>query len=662
MQRRTIYFFIISLWSFTCLAQDEDFIKKQKRKVKEKDYHAAYMLAKHYLKESQKDRKYDSKVLEYMQLAARHLYDSALFALGQMYEYGMVVDVDLKEALNLYNSAAYQNNGDALFALGLIYEEGKGVPKNNKQAAQYYLRAWEYGKVQKAYEKIKGFSDQELGDPKGLAYIHFQATQGKPQYEYLMANILEMGKQGAQQDIEKALEYYKKSAKQNNADALFMLARFYETGKYVDKNLRLAILYYLQSHMAGKQGIEAIVSEYNLVHLLGEKDSTLIHFQASQGNAASQFIMYQRYATQNKSQQALAFCQKAAAQNHIKAMMTMAQLYEEGRWVQQSKKNAFAWYHKAATLGWELAELKVSDSYFEGVGIEKDTTMALYWLLKAANQNFDIAEQKIQQFDLSKHLKNNYLEWVKWKAKKGEANDQLKLAIYYTKQKDARCLPLLESLEKRGNDTATELLAELYEKGFPEIKMRRDQSQALKYYKKVVGVNKELYKKITKIYSQPLPFLQDTIRWRLGIQAGNDYLKSTSKIDPKIYEYLGNLYFQKSDWQKSIEYFEKFIDQTTIFDLLSDALYKRVEGFLQLQKFDSVVWYSQEALEMVKEKGIYDNKMEKWRGKLYYQQAAAFFETESEIYKPCVFLRKAIKRKVIVEESYLERCSEVLKD
>ena len=64
-----------------------------------------------------------------------------------------------------------------------------------------------------------------------------------------------------------------------------------------------------------------------------------------------------------------------------------------------------------------------------------------------------------------------------------------------------------------------------------------------------------------------------------------------------MYEYLGNLHFQQAKWQISVDYFHQFIAKTPLFEASADALYKRIEGFLQLQNFDSVLWYSRKGIE-----------------------------------------------------------------
>ena len=63
-----------------------------------------------------------------------------------MYDLGVGVPEDKKEALKWYRKAAEQGHAKAQFNLGVMYGKGEGVPKDYKEVAKW---------IRKAAEQIK---------------------------------------------------------------------------------------------------------------------------------------------------------------------------------------------------------------------------------------------------------------------------------------------------------------------------------------------------------------------------------------------------------------------------------------------------------------------------------------------------------------------------
>ncbi len=69
----------------------------------------------------------------------------AQFELGFMYERGIGVPQDYKEAASWYRKAAEQGNASAQFYLGQMYDIGKSVPQDYQEAASWYRKSAEQG-------------------------------------------------------------------------------------------------------------------------------------------------------------------------------------------------------------------------------------------------------------------------------------------------------------------------------------------------------------------------------------------------------------------------------------------------------------------------------------------------------------------------------------
>lgn len=73
--------------------------------------------------------------------ASEEGHPDSQFNLGLMYEKGIGVSKDEKEAVAWYLEAALQGNSDAQYNLAVLYENGRGSDVNFAQAHQWYRKA-----------------------------------------------------------------------------------------------------------------------------------------------------------------------------------------------------------------------------------------------------------------------------------------------------------------------------------------------------------------------------------------------------------------------------------------------------------------------------------------------------------------------------------------
>ncbi len=69
----------------------------------------------------------------------------AQFALGWMYDNGLGVPEDDKQAVKWYTLSAEQGDAGAQFNLGVLHENGDGVPQDYKTAVKWYRLSAEQG-------------------------------------------------------------------------------------------------------------------------------------------------------------------------------------------------------------------------------------------------------------------------------------------------------------------------------------------------------------------------------------------------------------------------------------------------------------------------------------------------------------------------------------
>lgn len=210
---------------------------------------------------------------------------------SHFYGHGAEKNIDL--ALDCYEQSAKMGNVNAQMALGKIYEEGVGVKADRYNAFVYYFDAAQRREPYAIYkcavlmEKGEGEPDEEVRLNKAYQYYKLANDLGSTKARVRMAQILENGEFGVQEDKRKAYELYEsvvteedeamnsigsicyaqqdyyravelfdKACEMGNAAAMNNLGTCYELGKGVDKDILRA--YDLYEEAAAKGNAQAM--------------------------------------------------------------------------------------------------------------------------------------------------------------------------------------------------------------------------------------------------------------------------------------------------------------------------------------------------------------------------------------------------------------------
>jgi hypothetical protein len=201
--------------------------------------------------------------------------------LGRAYHLGgHGVVKDFAKAADLYRKAAAHGNAKAMYNLGYIYHHGQGVGTDDSVAAQWFEKAAEKGlpaaelEVGLAYyHGENGVKQDYLAAAKWLSLAAQQEdspAQSGPAANAL-GSLYEHG-WGVPQDGKLAVSWYSKGADLGDAKAQFNLARLYETGELVKRDLAQV---YKWLKLASFQGDQLAI------HLMSE-DLGNNHFTAAQ--------------------------------------------------------------------------------------------------------------------------------------------------------------------------------------------------------------------------------------------------------------------------------------------------------------------------------------------------------------------------------------------
>jgi len=278
-------------------------------------------------------------------------------------------DVDYASQFLIFKESAEKGDKESQYYLATMYDDGVGVLQNDRQAVYWYAKSAEQGYADAQnnlgvmYLEGEGVTKDEQ---RALHWFKKAAAQGNAGGQFNVAFVYDNGL-GVPQDFRQAVYWYRKSAQQGDVDAQYSLAVMYDNGEGVDQDKKQALYWYSK---AAEQG------NVDAQFTLG------VMYDDGQGIPENDV-------------QAVYWLSKAAEQGYAKAQFNLGMMHVNGEGVNQSDRVAVYWFKQAAeqndargqyNLGWMLAN---------GRGVAKNDILAHMWFnLAAANGNVDAANNR----------------------------------------------------------------------------------------------------------------------------------------------------------------------------------------------------------------------------------------------------------------------------
>ena len=355
-----------------------------------------------------------------------------------------------------------------------------------------------------------------------VAMIFEQAKNGVATAQNTVGLWYYTGKDTIKQDYKKALEWWARSAKQDNADAIGNMAICYHLGKGTKKDSTMAVNLYESAIKKGNKAIipqhETIVKNTGSVFsslLLHEcyqkgiginKDSKKAAFYlekaAEGGDLDSQYSTALFYLNSKQYDKALAWFKKAAKQGHVGAAYYCGSILYNGTGVEENLSDGMKFLKIAANKGFPIANYMLGRIYYEGDGVDKDAKVAVPYLKKASakgnvnarwllglcylngegvNQDYYFAAQCLS--DSYKSNKEKVNELLK-KDNEGPFSQYLMgLRKYYVEKDIAGAIDYFSKVEKAKNVEGTTMLGICYAN--KEYK-KRNEKKAVKTLTKAI--------------------------------------------------------------------------------------------------------------------------------------------------------------------------------
>lgn len=212
------------------------------------------------------------------------------------------------------------------------------------------------------------------------------------------------GKDSIKQDYVQALQWWAKSAKQENIDAIANMAMCYQLGRGTEPDSALAVKLY---EVAIKKGNKNVIPQHEtIVKNTGSVFSSLMlrdcytkgigvkkdlgkameyqKIAAEGGHVDSQFALALQYLNNKKTDESVNWFKKAAKYGHPGATYYYGYQLFNGMGIGQDKKAGISCFTKASKLGFPMADYQLGLINRDGNGVDKDVNKAFNFMKSAA--------------------------------------------------------------------------------------------------------------------------------------------------------------------------------------------------------------------------------------------------------------------------------------
>lgn len=221
---------------------------------------------------------------------------------------------DFEAAFQSFKEQADSGNAAAMFKLGMMHIQGKGTPVDADAGTRLIMQAADRNNTDALTFLASAIGESHPKD--AYEYWKRAAYLGDAQAQLNIGTYLRLGETWITQDKFEAIEWYRKSAAQNNLMAMLDLGDMYQKGDGVEIN-------------------------YN---------------------------------------EAFKWFTKAAEQGEPEAQLRIASMYLEGQGVPQDYQETIKWVRKAADQGYSYAQIRLGALYFQGRAVSRNLVQSHKWI------------------------------------------------------------------------------------------------------------------------------------------------------------------------------------------------------------------------------------------------------------------------------------------
>ena len=174
------------------------------------------------------------------------------YRIGKMFCYGLGTEQDYQKAFEWFERSAKQKNKFAQFSLANLYYYGNGVEKDLSQAFLWYQKSSAQGQPYASYAVAQMYSKGEYVSQGGeTAQRYYKAAlsgflelesmeQADDNLYYKLGSMFKKGL-GTDIDMDRAIDYFKRSAEMNNKNGLYEYGKALLLGEHIPQDKEKAV-------------------------------------------------------------------------------------------------------------------------------------------------------------------------------------------------------------------------------------------------------------------------------------------------------------------------------------------------------------------------------------------------------------------------------------
>ena len=210
---------------------------------------------------------YRRTAFELLKRADRANLPEAQLLLAQLYQKGIFVKKDAKQAVRWYEKAARNGSSEAMNILAWRYENGEGVTRSPAKALQWYKAAAERGEHNALFRLgVLYYTGKHVAADHALAFEYFKkaAELGDVAAWYNVAWLNKTG-DGTAQNFREAKTWFERAALTGNSRAQVNLGVMYANGEGFPVDLEEACFWFELSKLCGnedaQQGLDFVAPQ-----------------------------------------------------------------------------------------------------------------------------------------------------------------------------------------------------------------------------------------------------------------------------------------------------------------------------------------------------------------------------------------------------------------
>ena len=206
-------------------------------------------------KDEEKSLRYYSEALKgflEVEPSSKKLKPYVQYRIGKMFCYGLGTEQNYQKAFEWFERSAKQKNKFAQFSLANLYYYGNGVEKDLSQAFLWYQKSSAQGQPYASYAVAQMYSKGEYVSQGGeTAQRYYKAAlsgflelesmeQADDNLYYKLGSMFKKGL-GTDIDMDRAIDYFKRSAEMNNKNGLYEYGKALLLGEHIPQDKEKAV-------------------------------------------------------------------------------------------------------------------------------------------------------------------------------------------------------------------------------------------------------------------------------------------------------------------------------------------------------------------------------------------------------------------------------------